>query len=37
LGLANYVRGQWFRGKHNSDKAISAFDAAYTADDHSKR
>jgi tetratricopeptide (TPR) repeat protein len=32
LGLANYVRGQWFRGKHNSDKAISAFDAAYTAD-----
>jgi tetratricopeptide (TPR) repeat protein len=32
LALANYVRGQVFRTKGNYDRAISAFDAAHTAD-----
>jgi tetratricopeptide (TPR) repeat protein len=32
LGIANFVRGQAFRLKHDRDKAISAFDAAYAAD-----
>ena len=32
LGIANFVRGQAFRLKHDHDKAISAFDAAYAAD-----
>jgi tetratricopeptide (TPR) repeat protein len=35
LGVANFVRGQSFRGKGNYDKAVAAFDAAHTADpDH---
>jgi tetratricopeptide (TPR) repeat protein len=32
LAIANYVRGQVFRTKGNYDRAISAFDAAHTAD-----
>jgi len=32
LGIANFVRGQAFRLKHDHDQAISAFDAAYAAD-----
>src|ERR1700722_623214 len=32
LAIANYVRGPVFRTKGNYDRAISAFDAAHTAD-----